>query len=104
MTTLALQARRQLSTGVRDMLRTPWVLAVASTCATIVALGLLGVVGWLLYTQRDAQTILNLVNLFLTAFLFKRIGDVDARTQRVEQNTNGHTTRLLDVALKNKDE
>lgn len=82
------------------MLQRTGVLITLIVCGTVVALGLLGVVGWLLYQQRDAQTVLNLVNLVLTAFLFKRVGDVDTRTARVEQHVNGNTTRLMDAALK----
>jgi hypothetical protein len=77
----------------------PAVLITAVICGCVLGLGLLFVVGWLLYTQRDAQTVLNLVNLFLTAFLFKRIGDVDTRTARVEQHVNGNTTKMLDAVI-----
>lgn len=77
----------------------PAVLITAIIGGTVLGLGLLAVVGWLLYSQRDAQTILNLVNLFLTAFLFKRVGDVDTRTARVEQHVNGNTTKMLDAVI-----
>lgn len=77
----------------------PAVLITALVCGCVLGLGLLLVVGWLLYSQRDAQTVLNLVNLFLTAFLFKRIGDVDTRTARVEQHVNGNTSKLMDAVI-----
>lgn len=85
-----------------EMLKTPWVMAVLIICGTLVSLGLLGVLAWLIYSERDAQTILALVNLFITAFLWKRVGDVDTRAARVEQQTNGNTTKILDAALGTK--
>ena len=84
---------------MKAVAQTPAVLITTIICASLLGMGLLFVVGWLLYTQRDAQTVLNLVNLFLTAFLFKRIGDVDTRTARVEQHVNGNTTKMLDAVI-----
>lgn len=77
----------------------PAVLITAIVCGTVLCLGLLTVVGWLLYWQRDTSTILTLVNLFLTAFLFKRVGDVDTRAAQIERHVNGTNTKLVDAVL-----
>lgn len=95
--------RTEAKQAMRDALKSPAVFATLIVCATILGLALLGVLGWLAWAQRDASTVLGLVNLLISAFLLKRVSDVDARASRVEQQTNGHTTRLMDVALKDKE-
>lgn len=95
--------RTEAKQVMRDALRSPAVVGVLIFCSTLVALALIGVLGWLAWAQRDASTVLGLVNLLISAFLLKRVSDVDARASRVETQTNGHTTRLLDVALKDKE-
>lgn len=93
-------------TGVRqamkDALQSRAVLITVILCGTVVALALVGVLGWLAWAQRDASYIMTLVNTFLTALLFKRVSDVNGRVVTIEQQTNGHTARLMDAALKDK--
>lgn len=86
------------------MLRSTGAIITLIICGTVLGLGLLFVMGWLLYTEHEVQTIVSLINLLVTAFLYKRIGDVDVRAARVEQQTNGHTARLMDAALKDKEQ
>lgn len=89
---------------MRDVLqRSPAVLITVVLCGTIIALSLIGVLGWLAWAQRDASTVLGLVNLLISAFLLKRVSDVDARASRVEAQTNGQSQRLMDAVLKEKD-
>lgn len=80
---------------MREALQSRAVLAVAIVCGTVVALALLLVLGWLIYAQRDATVILSLVSILLNALVYGRL-------RKVEQQTNGHTTRLMDAALKDK--
>ena len=89
--------------AMRDALQSRGVMVTAIICGTFVALALVGVLGWLAWAQRDANYIMTLVNTVLTALLFKRVSDVDGRVKSVETNTNGHTTRLMDAALKTKE-
>jgi hypothetical protein len=84
---------------MKAIMSKPSVLITAIICGCVLGLGLLFVVGWLIYANRDTQTILTLVSLFLTAFLYKRVGDVDTRTARVEQNVNGNTSKLMDAVI-----
>jgi len=86
--------------AMKDAARTPGVLVALIICATIVALGLLGVLGWLLYAQRDATIILTLVNTAVTLFIWTKVHTVDRRTGQIEKQTNGTSERLLDAALK----
>lgn len=88
---------------MKDAMRNPGVVAVLIVCSTVLGLALLGVMGWLLYQQRDVSTLLTLVNTFVSVFLLKRMSDVDGRVGKVESQTNGHTTRLMDAALKDKE-
>lgn len=94
-------------TGVRqamkDALQSRGVWITMILCGTVVALGLIGVLGWLAWAQRDASYIMTLVNTLLTALLFKRVSDVNGRVQTIEKHTNGTQTRLLDAALKDKE-
>lgn len=105
MSTLA--AQLQDWTGVRQAMkealqsRAVWITLIL--CGTFIALALVGVLGWLAWAQRDASYIMTLVNTFLTALLFKRVSDVNGRVVTIEQQTNGHTKRLMDAALKDKE-
>jgi len=84
------------------MLRHPAVFITAIMCGTVLGLGLLGVVGWLLYSGKDTAAILTLVNALVSAGIYAKLRDVDGKTTRVEQSVNGNTTRLMDAALKDK--
>ena len=94
---------REVRQTMRDAMRSPVVLAVAIVCGTILGLGLLGSLAWLAYVQRDATTIMTLVNSILSIYTLKRVSDVDGRVRIVETQTNGHTTRLMNVALRDKE-
>lgn len=82
--------------SMREALQSRAVLATAIVCGTFIALALLLVLGWLIYAQRDATLILSLVSILLNALVYSRL-------RRVEQQTNGHTTRLMDAALKDRE-
>lgn len=88
--------------AMRDAMQSRAVAAVAIVCGTLVVLVFLGIMGWLLYTQRDATMLMTLVNTIVSVFLYKRLSDVDGRVRGVEKQTNGHTTRLMEAALKDK--
>jgi len=89
--------------AMNDALKSKGVLVTVVICATAVTLALIGVLGWLAWAQRDANYIMTLVNTLLTALLFKRVSDVNGRVVSIERHTNGHTTRLMDAALKDKE-
>lgn len=72
-------------------------------CATLLGLGLLTVIGWLLYTDKDTAAVLTLVNTVMAAAVYGKVWSTHATTKRVEQQTNGNTTRLMDAALKDKE-
>lgn len=80
--------RSEVKQAVRDALGTPWVLAVAMVCATVMGLALLGVMGWLVFYNRDATTILTMVSLFLNALLYNRMrrqeSAIDATHARID--------------------
>lgn len=82
-----------------SMPRTPSVMVALIICATILGLALFGVMGVLLYYGKDAGIFMTLVNAFLTAAVYAKVRDVDQKATRVEQQTNGATTRLMDHAL-----
>jgi len=86
------------------MLRSTGVVVTLIICGSVVTLGLLGIIGWLLYAGRDTAAILTLVNSLIAAVTYMKLRDVDSRTTRVEQNVNGNTTRLMDAALRTKQE
>lgn len=71
-------------------------------CATIIILALFIIVGWLAYAQRDATTIVAILNLLISSFILKQIYNVDGRVRGVENQTNGNTSRLMDAALKDR--
>lgn len=75
------------------------VLVTLAVCATVLGLALLSVVGILLYFGKDTAALLTLVNVLITAFGLAKTYSVDRRTTRIEQQTNGTTTRLMDHAL-----
>lgn len=108
MVTLDVAAPTSWWTEVREAMRdamrssTP-VLVTMIVCGTILGLALVGVLGWLAWAQRDASTVLGLVNLLISAFLLKRVSDVDGRVVKVETQTNGHTKRLMDAVIKDKE-
>lgn len=94
---------KELRSGMRDALRSPGVLAVLIVCSTILGLALISGLVFLAWTQRDATTILTMVNMVMSVFLLKRVGDVNGRVTSIEKQTNGHTTRLMDAALGQKE-
>ena len=79
------------------MLKHPAVAVAALLCGTVVALAVLGIAGWLLYAGKDAVAIFTFVNGILGAWILVKL-------RGVEKNTNGTNTRLLDVALKDKEQ
>lgn len=81
------------------MLRTPAVAVAAIVGGTVVGLGMLAVIGVLLYAGKDTTALLTLVNLVLTGGSMAKIYSVAAKAERIESNTNGTTTRLMDHAL-----
>ena len=93
----------EVRAAMKDAVRSPGVLAVLIVCSTILGLALLAVLGFLAWTQRDATTILTMVNMFISVFLLKKVGDVNGRVTSIEKQTNGHTTRLMDAALSQKE-
>lgn len=93
----------EVRAAMNDALKSKGVLVTVVICGTVVALALVGVLGWLAWAQRDASYIMTLVNTFLTALLFKRVSDVNGRVVSIEKHTNGTTTRLLDATLKDKE-
>lgn len=84
---------------MKDAAKSPGVLIAIIICGTIVALALVGILGWLAWAQRDASFIMTLVNTVLAAWSLKRVSDVDGRVGRVEQQTNGHMTRMMDATF-----
>jgi len=84
------------------MLQSRAVLVTAIICGTVALLGLLGIVGWLIYAGRDTAAILALVNALVSAAIYAKLRDVDHKAGRVEQQINGNTSRLMDAALKDK--
>lgn len=64
-----------------------------------VALGALAAVGYLVYAQRDASAILNLVNLLISGLAFKAASEARAGVQQVREQTNGTQTKLIDAML-----
>lgn len=95
--------RQEVREAMRDAVRTPGVLVALIVCGTVVALGLLGVLGWLLYAQRDATVILSLVNMAVSLFVWTKVHSVDRRTGQIEKQTNGTSERLLDAALNKRE-
>ncbi len=93
------------STGYLDreevsrLMKSPAVAVTLIIVGGVLGLGLLGVFGFLVYVQRDTSSILNLVNLLLTSGALAKVYSVSAKTDRIEKNTNGAQTRLLDHAL-----
>ena len=68
-------------------------------CGTILGLALLSVIGVLLYFGKDTAALLTLVNVFITAANLTKTYGVERRTSRIEAQTNGTQTRLMDHAL-----
>lgn len=93
----------EVKATMNDALKSKGVLITVVLCGTVVALALVGVLAWLAWAQRDASYIMTLVNTLLTALLFKRVSDVNGRVVSIEKHTNGHTTRLMDAALRDKE-
>ena len=89
----------EVKAAMNDALKSKGVLITFIICATFVAVGLIGVLAWLAWAQRDANYIMTLVNTMLTALLFKRVSDVNGRVVSIEKHTNGTTSRLLDATL-----
>jgi len=90
----------EVRSSMRDALRSPWVVAVLILCSTVAVLAVLFVVGWLLYANRDPAVVVSLINTAINAFLLKQMATMDGRVRTVETQTNGHTTRLMEAALK----
>lgn len=89
----------EIKAAMKDATKSPGVLIAIIICATIVSLSLVGILGWLAWAQRDASFIMTLVNTVLAAWSLKRVSDVDGRVGKVEQQTNGHMTRVMDAAF-----
>ena len=81
------------------MLKHPGVMVAAIICGTILGLGLIGVLGLLLWAGKDTAALLTLVNALVSAMIYAKVRNVDARATRIEAQTNGATTRLMDHAL-----
>lgn len=94
--------RAEVRQAMKDALRNPWVAAVAIFAALLLSLAVVGGMVWLLWAERDARMLLDLVQVVLYVVLFKRVSDVDGRVRTVETQTNGNTRRLMDAALKDK--
>lgn len=77
---------------VRAMLKSPAVMVAAIAAGTLLGLGLLATVGWLLYADKPVTDLLSLVSLLIS-------GATYAKAKRIEQQTNGNTSRLMDHAL-----
>lgn len=86
------------------MLKTPAVAVAAIIAGTVLGLGLLGVVGWLLFADKDTAAILTLVNTILASASLAKTYAVASKADRIADQTNGHTTRLMDAALKDKEQ
>lgn len=86
------------SKGFREMLRSPAVLIVMIICSTVLTLGLLGAIVWLTATEHGTEAIFTLITLFAVPVL----GAMWANLTTMNQRLNGHTTRLMDAALKDK--
>lgn len=92
----------EVKESMRDALRNPWVAGVALVCATVVIAGVVGVLAWLIFAQRDATMVLSFVSIMINALLYKQLADVRGTVRLVERQTNGTTTRLMDAALKDQ--
>lgn len=75
------------------MFRDVRVVIVGMICATLVVLGLLGMVGWLVYSDRPTDALL----LIMTSLLVPLLTTVLAKITTVQHQTNGTTGRLLDA-------
>jgi len=85
--TIRLPSREELG----NMLRNPWVACVAMVCATLIILGAVGGIVFLAYNGRGTEAI--------GALVLGVLGLVLGRIRAVQQQTNGHMTRVLDAAL-----
>lgn len=88
--------RQEARQAMKDALQSRAVVVTFVICGTVVSLALVGALAWLAWAQRDATMVLSLVSLALNALVYGRL-------RKVEQQTNGHTTRLMDAALKDKE-
>lgn len=84
---------------VKRMMKTTAVMVTLIVCGTVLGLALLSVIGILLYYGKDTAALLTLVNVFITGAGLAKTYSVDRRTTRIEQQTNGTQTRLMDHAL-----
>lgn len=84
---------------VKSMTQSRAVMVTLIICGTILGLALLSVVGILLYFGKDTAALLTLVNVFITAAGLAKTYSVERRTSRIEAQTNGTATRLMDHAL-----
>ncbi len=66
---------------------------------TLMGLGLLVTIGLLLFKEKDTSALLTLVNTMLNAIVYAKLRSVEARTTKIESNTNGTNNRLLDHLL-----
>lgn len=75
------------------MFRDTRVVIVAIICGTFVVLGLLGMVGWLVYAERPTDALL----LIMTSLLVPLLTTVLAKVTTIGHQTNGTNSRLLDA-------
>jgi hypothetical protein len=78
---------------------TPRVVVTMIICGTVLGMALLAIVGILLFYGKDTAALLTLVNVVITAAGLAKTYSVSARTARIEAQTNGTQTRLMDHAL-----
>lgn len=84
---------------VKEMMQSRSVMVTLIICGTVLGLALLSVIGVLLYFGKDTAALLTLVNVFITAANLTKTYGVERRTSRIEAQTNGTQTRLMDHAL-----
>ena len=85
------------------MLRTPAVFVTAIICGTLLGGGVLFVIYQLLEHGKDANQITSFINTLVSVVIYAKLRSVDGRVVKVEAQTDGTQSRLLDHALTKSD-
>ncbi len=79
--------------------RDRWTIIATIFAGTVLVGGLLAVIYLLLAKDKDTSALLTLVNTLVSAVTYGKLRSVEARTTKIESNTNGTNNRLLDHLL-----